>query len=393
MVIIRSFSFMNKKHMIFWIFLAFLTMETSGQSNFDVIDKYAQSVPNSIKNDISDITHYIIKPCTTDLEKLRAIFIWIVTHISYDKAADSGTNSIAHDLDTILRYQKTICIGYAKLLQKMCQTAGLESEIISGYCHNNPTSKNITDSPDHAWNAVKLNDEWYLLDATWSASLWKSKPKKKINPEVDYYFLPKAATFLETHLPAQPLWQLVSNPIDMNIFISQPDSIIYYVENSSDPYSYTDSIRAFLKLAPSLKKIKEGLSSWQFHPTEKNLNLYMAALMDRAGELTDSLEYIQKSGPIESLLSAQRDLLELCRYTASLGNLLTWQKELYAEAIINHIVALHRSANGRPDMELKTELLFLLEEARTVLRSSEETYYTRNALELLSEYQGIIGQN
>ena len=385
---------MKKLYFQFFCFCIISIISSShiqSQTDFDSIDKFAQNIPDTIGKDLHEITLYISRKSKTDTEKVRGIFTWIITNISYDHASAEGPFPVGKEIKDILTSRKAICIGYAKLFQKMCQIAGFECEVVSGYSRENPTSKNIIDAPDHAWNAIQLNGQWQLVDATWSASLRKSKPGKKLNPEVEEYFLAPASKFLESHLPALPWWQLVESPINMKTFRSGSDAISAHLSTISN-YSYKDSIQIFRDLSPQIKKIREAEVGWNFLPTEKNLKQYIAILMEYASEMTDSLINLQSTGPIDSLISRQYKLIELCRFASSLDTLLPWHKELYAEALINHIVAQHRKVNGRPDKKLKIQLLEFISETLIILNSAPESYYTKSAMSICQEFKLVISQ-
>ena len=56
----------------------------------------------------------------------------------------------------VLAEGKAICNGYAKTMQYVCNEAGLECLYIQA-----------TDKGCHAWNMVKIYDDWYCVDTTW----------------------------------------------------------------------------------------------------------------------------------------------------------------------------------------------------------------------------------
>ena len=62
-----------------------------------------------------------------------------------------------------------MCTGYAYLIKEMCFIADLDCEIIDGYARAFDANVNGLESLNHSWNAVKLNNKWYLCDATWSS--------------------------------------------------------------------------------------------------------------------------------------------------------------------------------------------------------------------------------
>ena len=50
-----------------------------------------------------------------------------------------------------------VCEGYSHTMEMLLNKVGIECYYVNGYGENNP----------HMWNIVKINDNWYHLDATW----------------------------------------------------------------------------------------------------------------------------------------------------------------------------------------------------------------------------------
>lgn len=142
--------------------------------NLRTVEKLAEQ----IKNDF-----------TTDLEKARATYAWIAMNVVYDvEAYRKGTNRFNYTYkskeDQIIKEEqrkkkvanytfnkrKGVCDGYANLFQYLSEQVGVESVIVTGY--SKTKISDIGKSPtktDHAWNAVKINNDWLLIDATWGA--------------------------------------------------------------------------------------------------------------------------------------------------------------------------------------------------------------------------------
>ncbi|HHT44059.1 MAG TPA: hypothetical protein GXZ89_00945, partial [Fastidiosipila sp.] len=57
--------------------------------------------------------------------------------------------------------QRAICSGYAQAYQLLAQIVGLQSYYIEG------SILVPVDVTEHAWNVVKLDDEWLVVDTTW----------------------------------------------------------------------------------------------------------------------------------------------------------------------------------------------------------------------------------
>jgi hypothetical protein len=120
--------------------------------------------------DPSVLIENITKDKHTDEEKFKAIFKWVTENIDYDYDLYFSTGIVKrHDVKRLLRSGKAICIDYAFLMDTLCYMAGITNATIYGYAKDELFD--VTDSlyiDNHAWNAVKLNNLWYVYDVTWS---------------------------------------------------------------------------------------------------------------------------------------------------------------------------------------------------------------------------------
>ncbi len=107
---------------------------------------------------------------TGDQEKFDAIFTWVTTNISYDyNEFYLPTAPIPGSIQRILKTKRTICLGYANLMDTLCMLAGISNVTVYGYAKDELFDLNDTIYiHNHAWNAVKLDGLWYVYDATWS---------------------------------------------------------------------------------------------------------------------------------------------------------------------------------------------------------------------------------
>jgi len=145
-----------------------------------------------------------------DWEKARLAYGWITQNIAYDVAMAETRNIDDLRPETVLARRETICSGYANLYQALGKALGLEVVIIEGFGKGGDFI--VGDDPDvnHAWNGVKINDQWYLLDATWGAgSVKDSRFQFAFNP---HYFATAPKQLIVTHFPRQSQWQLLPTP-------------------------------------------------------------------------------------------------------------------------------------------------------------------------------------
>ncbi len=192
-------------------------------SPFRAIDAHALAAPASATGSVSDLAAYLTSTAKDDREKARAIFRWVAANIDYDVR---GFNTARYgDLspDGVLRRRTAVCEGYANLFDSLAKAAGLQAVTVSGYAKGMGYRAGdlFTGRPDHAWNAVKLNGRWALIDCTWGAGLFIEGTgyRRKFDP---YFFCTPPEQFLYTHFPEDDRWQLVEAPISLAEFEMRP---------------------------------------------------------------------------------------------------------------------------------------------------------------------------
>jgi hypothetical protein len=198
------------------------------EANFPQIDSLSRRI--EYKNDLSKLTYELTKDYPGQLDKARAIFIWITDNIAYDYKAfnkhkipkdihckssdDCDAKRAASDdryIDQVISKHKGVCQGYAMLFQKMCGYAGIQCSVVPGYVKTEPYELGKMGPLDHAWNAVVIDGNYYFLDATWAAGGVTVNKKGKLNGFVKdfdpYYWLTPLDKFSRNHFPKDSIWQ------------------------------------------------------------------------------------------------------------------------------------------------------------------------------------------
>lgn len=232
-----------------WLFLLTLSSLCYGQhADFDPIhfkkaDSIAYAQKGASLENMPLLTHALTNALPTEVAKFRAIYTWVCTNIKNDyssylrtkKKRKKATKNRAAFLEWNAAYtpkvfkrlvtdKKTACTGYAYLIKEMAHLAGLQSEIINGYGRTPTLSLNDASVPNHSWNAVLLNNKWYLCDATWSAGrILITEDKPTFEPDYfEGYFLAEPAFFARNHYPLDKKWLLLSNEYSFDDFIQAP---------------------------------------------------------------------------------------------------------------------------------------------------------------------------
>jgi transglutaminase/protease-like cytokinesis protein 3 len=199
--------------------------------NFNV-DSIVTSLHIRNMHDPDALVDTLTSSFKTDSAKVRAIFYWMTQNIAYDcKAFHSGSYEVyayKDDYDDIrikktLLIKKGICNDYALVFSELCRIASIKSKIIVGYAL---ITKPYTilkilgnETTNHAWNAVMINNKWYLVDVTWASGYVDNGVLKFTKLLNDYYYLTPPAEFIKDHHPTEPNWQLLDKPLTMKEFI------------------------------------------------------------------------------------------------------------------------------------------------------------------------------
>ena len=101
----------------------------------------------------------LLKVGMTDVEKELAIHDYILDHCEYLTSV-KGEN--VDDARGFFLNGLCQCAGYVDTFRLMARLAGLEVEMVGG-----PTTQDSKNAKGHAWNLIRLNGLWYVVDLTW----------------------------------------------------------------------------------------------------------------------------------------------------------------------------------------------------------------------------------
>ena len=114
----------------------------------------------------------------TTYQKVEAIYDWITEKVRYDYShLNNNSYLLQFTAYAAVRNRTAVCQGYANLLYRLANDAGIDCRIITG--------------GNHAWNIIQMNDgKYYCMDATWDEG------KNSYS-----YFLKGLPEFSKTHTP------------------------------------------------------------------------------------------------------------------------------------------------------------------------------------------------
>lgn len=144
---------------------------------------------------LKSLAHKLTDRYTKREEKVRSLFAWMQSHLRYDYEGLRNGNMVYNAEDALVK-GVAVCAGYADLFHKFCQELNIPSEYVTGYADNGTVG-------GHAWNAVMINDKWYLIDVTWG----------------ERYYLASPEYFIKDHFPSEHKWTLLQNYFPWETFM------------------------------------------------------------------------------------------------------------------------------------------------------------------------------
>lgn len=231
----------------------FLTQNLVAQ-DYSQIDQIVSKYPKNYSK-LEDLANKINKDFIEEEEKARAIFYWIATNVKYDVKAYFSQRSdrpVAYSFKSqeeklakqrqfkldlalnTLKSKKAVCQGYTALFDHLAELANLESVTVTGTSKTNPAQiGKLPGASDHAWNAIKINGEWKLVEPTWASGVVDPAKQIFIPKFNDGYFLTPPHIFAFTHFPDDKKW-LLGNLTEQQ-FAASP---LYYGEYVQASYTF-----------------------------------------------------------------------------------------------------------------------------------------------------------
>lgn len=127
----------------------------------------------------------------TDYEKIKKVHNILIDNLSYEQSISKPN---IRNIYGALCEREVVCEGYAKAFKYLLDKLDIENIIVVGYGTNSSGQ-----SEEHAWNDVKLDDNWYAIDVTWDDPIIIGGGK--LTDKSRYkYFLRGANNFNDSHV-------------------------------------------------------------------------------------------------------------------------------------------------------------------------------------------------
>ncbi len=209
----------------------FLFLISIGYSqDYKKVDSLVGLYPKNF-NKIDDLVSKIALDFSSNEEKSRAVFYWVCSTITYDvdfskKIEEENLNAYSYKTEkekqqkekkyidesaaSSFTSKKAVCFGYASLFYQLCNKLGIECKLVQGDLKSDYSQINSKIQLNHAWNVVKIQNEWKLIDCTIAAGNISTKTNQFVFNFNDTFFFTDPEVFFLNHFPEETKWLLVN---------------------------------------------------------------------------------------------------------------------------------------------------------------------------------------
>lgn len=128
-------------------------------------------------------------PQGSDYEKVKYLYEYLISHAEYELGCADSQN-----ICSVLLNGRSVCQGYAKAFQLLCQRAQIPAFLVTGKVNGQ----------GHAWNMVCVDGAWYYVDPTWGDASYRQEEEgysQSAYPAVNYdYFCVTTEQISRSHI-------------------------------------------------------------------------------------------------------------------------------------------------------------------------------------------------
>lgn len=208
---------------------------------FEEIDEHVRDCPKEIKSHPDQLVSYLEDVAETDLEKARALYVWLAENISYDAKSINKNKYGDNTAEGVLKSKKAVCAGYANLFELLGKQMGLDILTLGGYSKNTDDEQEwyfVDEEADHAWNVIRIDGEWKVFDATWAAGIAYDDKKGRMvfkKQYTDNWFNLSPYEAIFTHYPEDTSLMFTKSKITLEEYEKFPNvSIIAFISGLLD---------------------------------------------------------------------------------------------------------------------------------------------------------------
>lgn len=215
-------------------------LPASAQKKYANIDAAVLAIPEKYTRSVDSLAGYINRSFQGEEMKIRAVYIWMTHHLKYNVYTTFVSRHEVPDenkeMTHTLKVREGVCRQFAMLFKALVQKMGIPAYTVAGY---NKSGKVLLPEP-HEWCTAKIGNKWYLFDPTYGMGYIENYNFVS-SPNTSFFKL-SPGELISTHMPFDPLWQLLERPysfpeFDSGIIDEQRKVPVFHVADSLAKYA------------------------------------------------------------------------------------------------------------------------------------------------------------
>ncbi|KAJ1916348.1 hypothetical protein H4219_003833 [Mycoemilia scoparia] len=189
--------------------------------NWEKVDRHVELMKNisSRVNPEGLALRHVARPFQTEIDKVRAVFMWVAQNIVFDMSLAMNDNEYFEQEEPaeVLRRRLSRGPGFANLTNTMLSTLGIESSIVRGYLRqpNDRYQGPVLPIANHTWNIVCIDGESRIIDTACASAGHPLNSSGILDP---WFFLTSPKEIIYTHYPLLPQNQFLDPIISLPVF-------------------------------------------------------------------------------------------------------------------------------------------------------------------------------
>ncbi len=195
------------------------------------LDSITTNIDKAIKKDLDKVHVYLHAQGRNDEERVWMFYGFIATHFKYDNDRKKEKDRLYYSTAYTTKKMSGVCDDFAHLFKDLCDRSQIPCLVVFGKA---PTGllgfidatrsffRRESNKTNHAWNVVKIDTAWKLMDPTWSSILrvekrqrYDAKLKRNVPVTIKIvnrkYYAMEPEQMKIDHKPAHPAFFVSSN--------------------------------------------------------------------------------------------------------------------------------------------------------------------------------------
>lgn len=145
---------------------------------FSPMYSFTKSEVSEMKNAINAYATNCLAGIDTqgeDYYKVQYIYEYLILTTDYDETVEYNQT-----ICSVALYNRTVCLGYARMMQYLLQELDIQTAIVIG-----ENSEGVS----HAWDLVKIGTAYYYVDPTWGDASYLQSENTEVLSAINYDYL------------------------------------------------------------------------------------------------------------------------------------------------------------------------------------------------------------